>query len=202
MKKLAVIRGSDTRQCPFGLSIVSACKSANHSVLQMEPLYLSDSSKGSVARTNKLILINESDKKHCIFADTIFSSKNKVNCTFDADLEDRATIQPSPLYPRTFTGYGKDPGIYDPRGYYYAPGSGIDVPFGMFSIFAESLNEAALLKVADKYTNKNGIMKEKIAKLRNSYHRLLTEAFSDRKPKLLDENELRQIIIAIENWVE
>src|SRR5271154_4664875 len=159
--KLSVIRGDSTpsvwgdeaaTKCPYGLSITAACKDVGDAILTMTPLENAQDGNSAklITQKNRVIYHTQKVGARCPFANEILEKFNKVDCSWGdaAAGEGTSYLTPSPLYPRTFIGDGLEPGspnkgqdIYDPRQYFDAPERGIDVPYGLFSIFSSRSNE-------------------------------------------------------------
>lgn len=211
MKKLSIIREDGATKCPYGLSIISACSSAGNSVSQMQPLNGIDTSKtDEVIQNNKYTHLTQKSDQRCIYANEILEKFNKVDCSFGSGKSDLGTeyLSPSSLYPKIFIGEGAGPGtdngqdIYDPRLYSDAPEKTIDVPFGMYSIFADRSNELGLLKAADKYTNKIITIRDKISFLRNIYFDTLKLIYQKKASVILDNNQLNELLFIINDWAK
>lgn len=212
MKKLSVIRGGTISSCPYGLPIISACKDVGGVILQMQALsQVETSDEKQVAQKNKVIYLTQKIGERCIFANEIMEKFDKVDCSYgdSAAGEGTAYLTPSPLYPRTFIGDGINPGpaskgqdVYDPRLYFEAPERGIDVPFGLYSIFADKINEDGLLRVADKYTNKIINIKDKLAFLRKNYLDILKTVIPNSSVVKLSEKQLEELLFAIDSWTK
>lgn len=90
MKKLALIRNDQETPCPFGLRISSDCKTAGHSVEQMEPL--ADGNQ-LILSQNLLLLQQNPEKKQCHYAKHLFPGRPKE---VDCDYGDTAAGLPTP----------------------------------------------------------------------------------------------------------
>jgi hypothetical protein len=203
MKKLAVIRGKEV-PCPYGLKIDSACKDVGSAIHQMNALVNVDNKemKQELAKRNQTTYLTYKEGQQCPFADNIIDKVNKVNCSYGdtAAGEKQPFIPASPLYPSIYVGHGNDVGIYDPRGYYFAPENVIDVPFGLFSIFSNRSNEQQFLKIAGKYTNNSTNMVDRLNLLRDKYYNTLASLMGNMPIKKLDEKDLEHLFKIISEW--
>lgn len=217
MKKLAVIRGKNISNCPYGLPVIAACKFIGDTILTMQALSLvEDDDREKAAKNNKIIYLTDiySAKKaaaRCPFANDIMTQFDKVECSWGdtAAGEGVSYLTPSPLYPRTFIGDGVSPAgsnkgqdVSDPRLYFDAPERGIDVPFGMFSIFSDKDNEKRLLKIAEKYTNKIVNIGDKLAYLRDKYFDALKLLVSSPVIIKLNDQQLEKLLFVIDDWTK
>ena len=212
MKKLAVIRGKNVNSCPYGLPITTACKDVGDTILTMQALSTIDEAEiDNAQKRNKVIYLTKKVGERCPFANDIMTQFDKVECSWgdSAAGEGVGYLAPSPLYPRTFIGDGVAPGVSnkgqdvsDPRLYFDAPERGIDVPFGMFSIFSNMSNEIKLLKIASKPTNKIANIRDKLVILRDKYFDVLKLAMLDRHPIELNEEQIEKLLFVIDDWVK
>jgi len=157
-KKLAIIRGDEVRDCPFGLPIVDACKYAGNSIHRMAPLQAGedDEEKAKITKANKIVYAYHKDGERCPYADKILEVQNKVDCDFgDTGQGFHSTpFRGSPLYPQTFSGIGLD-GLYGyPLGFYADNNESRNLFFGLFSFLGHRTIEE-MIKLADDY-DKNG----------------------------------------------
>ncbi len=206
MKKLSVIRGIGVASCPYGLDVTEACAKIGDVILQLSPVEDSISPENTL-KINKVIYLTQKLDERCPFANEIMNKFNKVDCSWGdtAAGEGVHYLTPSPLYPRTFIGDGwanKGQDIYDPRGYFNAPDSGIDVPFGLYSIFSEQSNEDRLLKIAEKYTNKIVNIKDKLALLRDNYLDTLKSIIPSSSITKLSDEHLEKLLFVIDEWAK
>lgn len=209
MKKLSVIRGIGVNSCPYGLSITEACQDVGDTILQMVPIDEFDDPNvaNRLIEANKLLYLSKKNAQRCPFANEIMIKFNKVDCSWGdtAAGEGVHYLTPSPLYPRTFIGDGwanKGQDIYDPRGYFDAPDRGIDVPFGLYSIFSVQSNHDRLLKVAEKYTNKIVNIKDKLAFLRENYFDTLNLIIPSSSVTKLSDEQLEKLLFVIDEWAK
>lgn len=111
--KLAVIRQTGHRACPFGLPIAGACQHAGDSVYRMTPLDLVD--KEDVEKyqnANKKVYLHHRTGQRCPFADKIVEEAPIVHCDFQdggEGLRD-SPMRASPYYPRVFNGLANNSG--------------------------------------------------------------------------------------------
>lgn len=222
MKKLSVIRGNvapsvwsddNSMKCPYGLDITSACKDVGDAILTMTPLenFAGGALEGQAAKKNKVIYHTQKLGERCPFANEIMEKFNKVDCSWGdtAAGEGVHYLTPSPLYPRTFIGDGLEPGtpnkgqdIYDPRMYFDAPERGIDVPYGLFSIFSSRSNEMGIIRIAEKYTNKIPSIKDKLAFLRDEYFDTLKSIIPSSSITKLSDEQLEKLLFVIDDWTK
>lgn len=221
MKKLSVIRGNtapsiwsddNSLKCPYGLDITSACKDVGDTILTMSPLNnFGEGLMKTVAQKNKVIYHTQKVGERCPFANEILEKFDKVDCSWgdSAAGEGVAYLTPSPLYPRTFIGDGLEPGspnkgqdVYDPRQYFDAPERGIDVPFGMYSIFSSRSNEMGIIRVAEKYTNKITNIQGKLALLRDKYFNTLKSIIPSSSIVKLNDEQLEKLLFVIDDWTK
>ena len=127
--KLAVIRDNRDHVCPFGLNISNACKKIGRSVLDMTPVLRVDEDGfdsimikdkemlSEIVKSNlEIMMWSEGDPTPCIFANSTFDNKPKVECNYG----DRAaglghvSFGPMPSYTQYFSaGYASVPiGFY------------------------------------------------------------------------------------------
>lgn len=141
LKKLAVIRGTGVRECPFGLPIISACKSAGDSITRMQPLDEVATGKQSICRTaNRRIFRHYADGKQCAFADSIVESKNVTNCDYgdSAAGQHSVALPASSIYPKTFGGnWGTGLFAY-PINFYYDNYESRQIFAGIYSIYSST----------------------------------------------------------------
>lgn len=84
MKKLAVIRSPETRDCPYGLSISTSCNHAGDAVERMQ--LLEDVEKDQRERfraANRKIYRHYQGGTRCIYADKILQNVSAVECDFN-----------------------------------------------------------------------------------------------------------------------
>ncbi len=80
--KLAVIREDGETPCPYGLNIPDACKTAGNCITSMQLIdgpSISKDSKDETIEANKRILMLNSNKDKCKYANYIFEN-DKVEC--------------------------------------------------------------------------------------------------------------------------
>lgn len=212
MKKLSVIRGDTIAKCPYGLDVITACKDVGDAILTMSPV--EDNIPGAespTAQKNKIIYLTQKVDERCPFANEILEKFNKVDCSWGdtAAGEGTSYLSPSPLYPRNFIGDGLEPGtpnkgqdIYDPRQYFDAPERGIDVPYGLFSIFSSRSNEMGIIRVAEKYTNKIPNIKDKLAFLRDKYFDTLKSIIPSSSIVKLNDEQLEKLLFVVDDWTK
>lgn len=223
MKKLSVIRGDSVpavwaddeaiTTCPYGLPITSACNDVGDAVLTMSPLenFAGGAMAKQVQQKNRVIYHTQKVGERCPFANEILEKFNKVDCSWGdtAAGEGTSYLTPSPLYPRTFIGDGLEPGspnkgqdIFDPRMYFDAPERGIDVPYGLFSIFSNRSNELGIIRVAEKYTNKFPNIKDKLALLRDKYFDTLKLIVPSSSISKLSDEQLEKLLFVVDDWTK
>jgi len=219
MKKLSVIRGDSVpaiwsddaaiTKCPYGLPITSACKDVGNIILTMTPLENTSSNRAS--QNNRVIYYTQKNGERCPFANEILEKFNKTDCSWGdtAAGEGVAYLTPSPLYPKTFIGDGLEPGtpnkgqdVYDPRMYFDAPERGIDVPYGLFSIFSSRSNELGIIRIAEKYTNKIANIKDKLAFLRDKYFDTLKSIIPSSSVVKLSDEQLEKLLFVVDDWTK
>lgn len=213
MKKLSVIRGDTIAQCPYGLKIIDACNNVGNIVLTMVSLDNCDNKelKQQAIRTNRIIYHTQKPDERCPFANEVLEKFNKVDCSWGdtAAGEGVHYLPASPLYPRTFIGNGLETGmpnkgqdIYDPRMYFEAPERGINVPFGLYSIFSSRSNELGIIRIAEKYTNKIPNIQDKLALLRDKYFDTLKSIIPSGSFIKLNEEQLEKLLFVIDDWTK
>lgn len=223
MKKLSVIRGDsvpsiwsdDTSmsKCPYGLDITAACSDVGDAILTMTPLenFSGGALSKQVIQKNRVIYHTQKLGERCPFANEIMEKFNKVDCSWGdtAAGEGVHYLTPSPLYPRTFIGDGLEPGtpnkgqnIYDPRMYFDAPERGVDVPFGLYSIFSSHSNELGIIRIAEKYTNKIVNIRDKLASLRDKYFNTLKSIVPNSSIIKLNDEQLEKLLFVIDDWTK
>lgn len=209
MKKLSVIRGKDVAKCPYGLPILEACESVGKSIFQMTVAELVENEYiDETLKNNKILYLTQKTKQQCPFANSIMEKYNKVDCSYgDAGAGEGSGYLPaSPFAPSIFISNRPDTPnqqqpIYDPRLFFEAPNRGIDVPFGMYSIFSSQFNEDALLKLADIKTTNNSVnIKNKIALLKNKYFDILKIIIRKAAVIELNNTDLEKMLIIINDW--
>ena len=209
MKRLAVIRGDKASKCPFGLSIIEACKNAGQAISNMQPIENADE---SVEANNKVAYLTRKEDARCPFADQIMEHYNTVNCSFGDQAAGLGSsyLPASPFYPRTMIGDGWAPGgsaldkgvnITDPRLTTYGPEKLVDVPFGMYSIYSNQSNYDALIKLASRSANKAATIKDKLALLRDRYFNTLQLLIPKAATKLND-GQLEALLHVIDEWTK
>jgi hypothetical protein len=212
MKKLAVIRGKNIAECPYGLNAIEACKSVGNAITTMQALAMVDESRvDDVKNKNKIIYLTNKDKARCPFANNILTTFDKVDCSYGDNGQGQGITHfpASPLYARNFVGTGFDitpdnrqQNNTDPRNFQYATDQGVDVPFGLFSIFSNVSNEIKLLKIASKPTNKIANIGDKLVILRDKYFDVLKLAMLDRRAIELNEEQIEKLLFVIDDWVK
>lgn len=211
MKKLAIIRDNDNNKCPYNLDVIGACSVVGDAVLTMKPIELAnDDEVEDVKKNNQLIYMTKQTGERCPFANEIMKQFDKVDCSYGdsaAGEHGGGHIPASPLYPRTFIGDGVHPNprsgqdITDPRLFFDEPQRGIDVPFGLFSVFSDKDNENELLKIA-RYTNNSVDIKSKVDVLRNKYFDTLKLIVPNNIAIKLSEKQLTELLVIINEWVK
>lgn len=219
MKKLSVIRGNTvsmdnaSTKCPYGLDITAACKDVGDAILTMTPLDLEvpGAVDQQAAQKNRVLYHTQKVGERCPFANEILEKFNKVDCSWgdSAAGEGTSYLTPSPLYPRTFIGDGLEPGtpnkgrdVYDPRQYFDAPERGVDVPFGLYSIFSSRTNELGIIRIAEKYTNKFPNIKDSLALLRDKYYDTLKSIVPSSSVVKLNDEQLEKLLFVINDWTK
>ena len=209
MKKLSVIKGNTVAKCPYGLNIIESCKDVGDAILTMTPISESEEPERTIKK-NLIIYHTQKLDERCPFANEILEKFKKVDCSWGdtAAGEGIQYLTPSPLYPRTFIGDGIEPGsnkgqdIYDPRLYFDAPERYIDVPFGLYSIFASRSNELGIMRVAEKYTNKIPNIRDKLALLRDKYFDTLKSIAPKNSIIKLNDEQLEKMLFVINDWTK
>jgi len=213
MKKLSVIRGDTIAGCPYGLKTIHACKDVGDIILTMAPLnnYDDKKLKQRAIITNRTIYHTQKTDERCPFANEIMDKFDKVDCSWGDTAAGEGTgyLPASPLYPRTFIGNGLETGmankgqdIYDPRMYFEAPERGINVPFGLYSIFSSRSNEMGIIRIAEKYTNKIPNIQDKLALLRDRYFDTLKSIIPNGSFVKLNEAQLEKLLFVIDDWTK
>jgi hypothetical protein len=212
MKKLAVIRGHKAGvNCPYGLEIVKACLDAGDAVSSMQALDTIDKKDIDGARkSNKVIYLTQKTGERCKFANEVMVKFDAVDCSYGdtaAGEHGGGYIPGSPLYPRTFVGTGFDSSndnrqqyITDPRYFQYSTDQGVDVPFGLYSVFSDKSNYNQFLKIAARPTNKVADIEAKLALLRDRYLESLKLVVSSTIPAKLTDEQLEKLIPVIDDW--
>lgn len=141
MKKLAIIRSMEVRQCPYGLPITKACKHVGEAIDQMVPLAsVTPEQKEFYAKSNRKVYAHSNTNQQCPYADKIVDAENAVHCDFGeggARMSDYP-LRPSPYYPRMFNGMGQY-GLYSYPITFWLDDEGARNNYtGMFSIYAET----------------------------------------------------------------
>lgn len=98
-KKIAVIRSTSVRDCPFGLSVNISCKNVGDAIERMEPLDNID--KDSIERyrnSNRRIYRQHKTGERCMYADKIIDIGNAVHCDYG---EPGEGIRDTPIKPST-----------------------------------------------------------------------------------------------------
>ncbi len=102
--KEAVIRKDNLpkeQQCPFGLSIPTACGSVGGTIRDMEP-------REAEFRQNKRLYEAYKQGDECPFAAQILKGKKAVNCSHGTETEGKEIpkiYHGSPIYPKLFEGF-------------------------------------------------------------------------------------------------
>lgn len=163
--KLAIIRGEEVRDCPFGLPITKACQNAGEAIHRMAPLSSTEDEEEQqkIIKANKMVYVYHKTGERCPYADKIMEVHNKVDCDF-ADTGEGLQSTPfrgSPLYPSTFYGIGLD-GLYGyPLGFYADNNESRNLFFGLFSLLGYGTKEE-LIKLADEYDKADELEKADI----------------------------------------
>lgn len=114
VKKLAVIRMPNVRECPFGLPVALACRNAGNSVDQMEVLEdVPKEKREKYKAANRKVYRHHQSGQRCVYADKIVEDKEIVHCDYGepgARIRD-VPMRPAPYYPRVFNGLGQA-GLY------------------------------------------------------------------------------------------
>ena len=184
LDKKAVIRDTENKACPFGLPIPQACRNAGESITRMAAVEEGDS---GLRKANRIVYAHHKTCKQCPYADKILDNFSKVDCDF-GDVGEGLKSTPfagSPLYPRTFHGYGFN-GLYGyPLGFYADNNESRNLFFGLFSLLGKnSIN--GLKKYAEgcgEKNNNNRIvldMVKKLMKIKEEY----TDVFDELKDQL------------------
>ncbi len=213
MKKLAVIRGKNLNSCPYGLPITQACNDIGDLILDMQPLSSVDENEEKMLiKNNKITYLTQKTGERCVFANDIMNKHNVVECSHGDDTagEGASSYLPaSPFYPRSFIGDGVTMGpdnyqqnITDPGLTYNGPEKGLNVPFGMYSIFSNRSNEDRLIKMADKYTNKIVNIRDKLVILRDKYFDTLKLVISSNNIVKLDDSQLEELLFVIDDLLK
>lgn len=153
-KKLAVIRGEEIRECPFGLPIIDACQNAGDAISRLAPLseFEDEEQREKIKKANRITYAYHKEGKRCPFADKILKEHDKVNCDFGDTGEGQSStaFRGSPLYPSTFYGIGLD-GLYGyPLGFYADNNESRNLFFGLFSLLGWTSREE-MVKLANQY---------------------------------------------------
>lgn len=139
LKKLAVIRGTSVRECPFGLPIISGCQTAGEAIGRMQPLSEIAPNKREVYKVaNRRVFRHYADGKPCQFADSIVETKNVTNCDFGdtaAGVHD-VPLPASPIYPRIFNGLWPTGLFAYPINFYYDNYESRQIFSGIYSIYS------------------------------------------------------------------
>jgi hypothetical protein len=162
-KKCAYVRGEDTKKCPFGLPITSACKCAGDSVKRMVPVNetedLSEEKKEEITELNRVIMVKYGCESRCIYADNIIEKFDKVDCDYGdtgAGMRD-VNIDSSPLHINPLS-YGVD-GIYSyPLGMYSDNNESRNLFYALFSLLGHNDAEETLTKLATCVDNSEFIL--------------------------------------------
>ncbi len=127
--KLAVIRDNKDHVCPFGLHIPTACHKIGRLVLDMTPVLRVDEDGfdtlnikdkqvlSEIINSNLQVMMwSDSDPAPCVFANSLFEDKQKVECNFGDQAAGlgHANFGPMPSYTQYFSaGYAAVPiGFY------------------------------------------------------------------------------------------
>lgn len=141
LKKLAIIRGTGVRECPFGLPIISACQTAGDAISRMQALEEVPGNKRDACKTaNKRIFRHYADGNQCKYADSIVEHKNVTNCDFGdnaAGVHDVA-LPASPVYPRIFNGLWPTGLFAYPINFYYDNYESRQIFSGIYSIYSHT----------------------------------------------------------------
>ena len=188
-KKLAVIRGTNVRGCPFGLPITAACHNAGNSVKRMAPLgkKIAKEDNEKLSNANKLIYAYQKEDKPCAYADKILENNNKVDCDYGDNGQGFHSVnfRGSPLYPQTFHGLMLD-GLYGfPLGFYADNQESRNLFLGLFSLIGYSTKEE-IIKLADDYDKKGEAEKAKIL---------------DNLLEKISKKDNKEILDKIENYI-
>lgn len=141
LKRLAVIRGSGIRECPFGLPITTACQTAGDAVTRMQPLDEVSPKKRDACKTaNRRIFRHYANGTQCPFADSIVDSKNVVNCDYGDAAEGvhSVALPASPSYPRVFNGLWPTGLFAYPVNFYQDNYESRQIFSGIYSIYSQT----------------------------------------------------------------
>jgi hypothetical protein len=174
--KLAIIRGDDIRECPFGLNITLACKYVGDGIHRMAPLDAAGNDKeekDKIKKANNIVYAYHKTGERCPYSDKILEIHNKVDCDFGDTGEGfhSTPFRGSPLYPQTFHGIGLD-GLYGyPLGFYADNNESRNLFFGLFSFLGHNIVDE-LVKLADTYDrndelDKADLVDNLVSKLQN-----------------------------------
>jgi hypothetical protein len=208
MKKLSIIRGKDVVSCPYGLPIIEACCNIGDNILKMQVLNeMPDDKIKQAINNNHIIYMTQQIGERCVFANEIMKKYNKVDCSYgdSAAGEGVSYLNPSPFAPSIYISQRPDmpntqQNITDPRLFFDEPGRGIDVPFGLFSVFADKYNQQELIKLANaKTTNNLPNIVDKIGTLKGKYFDIL-KLVVNAKPIKLSVAELEKMLVIINDW--
>lgn len=202
-----MIRSDKDNSCPFSLLIDTACKCVGGAINLMTPTLNIDNkeTKEQITKKNQTTYLIYKEDAQCIYADGILEKVNKVNCNYGDNAAGQVSpsyLPASPAYPRIISpGPGMDTLVNntDPRNFQLAMEKGIDVPFGLYSVFANKTNENNFIKIAEKYTN-NLSIRDKVSELRKKYYDTVVALNGNKSIKKLNETELEQLFNIIKTW--
>ena len=141
LKKLAVIRGSGVRDCPYGLPIPSACKSVGDAIYRMQPLDEVADDRQSVFKTsNRRILRHYANQTPCPYSEGTIKGKPLVNCDFGdtaAGTKDIA-LPASPIYPTYFNSLWPTGLLGYPVNFYYDNWESRQIFSGIYTIYSKT----------------------------------------------------------------
>lgn len=197
MKKCSWIRTEEEKKCPFGLPIISACKNAGNSVMNMCPLETVNNEKyENIIKANKRIYIYYKTDNRCLYASNIIEKHNAVNCDFG----DTAAGMPSPafegspMYVQTFTGIGLNGFYAFPLGFYADYAASRNLFQGLFSLLGnkseEIIKQSNAIEIFEKISNDKPLNKEEQVNLLN----ILEKCRENYEEKNISNEKLNKLI--------
>ena len=136
--KKAKYRTKSTNDCPFGLPISQACRTAGDCIERMVPIAKGETNgeRSKIKKANQRTFLQGRCSKRCPFADQVGKNLQGVVCTFGENAAGihSPNLAPSSLYPSIWQGVG---------GFFSFPMQNItsyydntfrNSPFGLFSL--------------------------------------------------------------------
>jgi len=148
LKRLAIIRKENVRDCPFGISPIIGCSHAGDCVDQMQDLSeVEEYNRAKVRKANRKIYRSCKTGTRCVYADKIDVKHKAVHCDYGEGGERMRDfpMRPSPFYQKIWSGWAN--GLYaHPLEFYSDNPEARELFTGIYSAYA-STGEIHISKV-------------------------------------------------------